>query len=155
MKQIYPSIKNCLVSICICQLVFVSGNAQWSTDPTVNNVVCNTGGSQSGPVITTDGYGGAIISFVENVDIYAQRIDANGNDQWASRGVGICTDPEGQAYQQITSDGAGGAIITWQDYRSTIKYDIYAQRIDANGIVQWTSNGVAICTEGTTGYGSS
>ena len=46
----------------------------------------------------------------------------------------------------IVSDGSGGAIITWQDYRNG-NNDIYAQRINAGGTVQWTLNGVAICTE--------
>jgi len=37
----------------------------------------------------------------------------------------------------VVSDGAGGAIVTWQDYRSGAAYDIYAQRINGSGVVQW------------------
>lgn len=47
---------------------------------------------------------------------------------------------------QIISDGSAGAIITWYDYRSGSNYDIYAQRVDSAGVVQWTVDGVAICT---------
>ena len=50
-----------------------------------------------------------------------------------------------QMSPRIASDGAGGAIIVWQDTRNG-NNDIYAQRIDAAGIAQWASNGVAICT---------
>ncbi|TXT67069.1 MAG: Por secretion system C-terminal sorting domain-containing protein [Promethearchaeota archaeon] len=52
-----------------------------------------------------------------------------------------------QAHAQICSDGSGGAIITWDDDRNIVgKYDIYAQKINANGVIQWTpSNGVIIC----------
>ncbi len=50
------------------------------------------------------------------------------------------------AYPTIVSDGAGGAIVTWKDHRSGTSYDIYAQRISAGGTVQWTANGVALCT---------
>ncbi len=45
----------------------------------------------------------------------------------------------------ITNDGQGGAVITWRDYRDNGNQDIYAQRIDNNGTVQWTENGIAIC----------
>ncbi len=47
---------------------------------------------------------------------------------------------------KIVSDGANGAIITWEDLRNGMKSDIYAQRIDASGAVQWTVDGIAIST---------
>jgi hypothetical protein len=46
---------------------------------------------------------------------------------------------------RIVSDGARGAIVTWRDYRSGYS-SIYAQRISVGGSVQWTANGVALCT---------
>ncbi len=60
--------------------------------------------------------------------------------------MAICTASDNQRYCEICSDGAGGAIITWRDYRSGSDSDIYAQIIDSSGNVQWTANGVAICT---------
>jgi len=44
------------------------------------------------------------------------------------------------------SDGAGGTIIIWQDDRNlaTRGLDIYAQRMNAVGVAQWATNGVAI-----------
>jgi len=45
----------------------------------------------------------------------------------------------------IVSDGAGGAIIAWEDYFSGSD-DIFAQRINSNGIPQWTLNGISICS---------
>jgi hypothetical protein len=155
MKQIYSSITKLLVSIFFLHLVITTANAQWATDPTVNNVVCTAAGNQSGATMTSDGSGGAIIVWTDNnSDIYAQRINSNGTVQWIARGVAICTDAQVQVYQQIVSDGSGGAIITWQDYRSSDRYNIYAQLIDASGVTKWAANGVAICTAGTTGYGS-
>ena len=49
------------------------------------------------------------------------------------------------ASPQITPAESGGAIVTWQDHRSG-NYDIYAQRVNASGAVQWTTDGVALCT---------
>ena len=104
------------------------------------------------PSIISDGAGGAIICWEDsrnggsNVDIFAQRIDSSGTVQWTTDGVEICTATYSQFLPSIVSDGAGGAIICWEDSRNGISYDIYAQHIDANGVLQWTSNGIAICT---------
>ena len=37
-------------------------------------------------------------------------------------------------------------IITWQNKRGGISYDVYAQRLNSTGIIQWLSNGTAVCT---------
>ncbi len=50
-----------------------------------------------------------------------------------------------QSGQRITSDGKGGAIICWTDERvQQSSFDVYAQRIDKDGYVRWTVNGVVI-----------
>jgi hypothetical protein len=63
--------------------------------------------------------------------------------EWIENGVGICTTVYSKTYPQIVSDGAGGAIITWGEYRTT--WNVYAQRVDANGAVLWGSTGTAVC----------
>jgi len=51
-----------------------------------------------------------------------------------------------QRNPKLSSDGANGAIITWYDFRNgSTNTDIYSQRIDSSGIIQWTSSGVPIC----------
>jgi len=40
----------------------------------------------------------------------------------------------------------GGAIISWTDYRTGTTADIYAQRVNSTGAVQWTATGIIICT---------
>ncbi len=37
-------------------------------------------------------------------------------------------------------DGAGGMIITWQDLRNGLDWNIYAQRLDADGNPHESSN---------------
>ena len=127
----------------------IQTSAQWSTNPAVNNAICTATSNQETPAIIADGYGGTIITWVDNRngnnDIYAQRICASGAVQWPANGVAICTASDFQLDPKIVSDGSGGAIITWHDNRNLNK-DIYAQRINASGAVQWTANGVAICT---------
>ncbi len=126
-------------------------SAQWSTNSNVNNAVCITVNQQRGPRVTSDGSGGAIITWMDDrdiatnsTDIYAQRINASGVPQWTANGVAICTNPGLQSAPQITIDGSGGAIIVWQDNRVFPIPEIFAQHIDANGVVQWTANGVSL-----------
>src|SRR3989338_1055233 len=57
----------------------------------------------------------------------------------------ICTAaPSNQWNPQIVTDGSGGAIIAWSDGSYGHTYTSYAQRVNVNGDVQWTTRGVAI-----------
>jgi len=130
------------------QRIDVNGVVQWTADGVAISALAY---DQVSPAIVSDGSGGAIITWQVNssgndYDIYVQRIDANGLVQWTVNGMAICTAGHHQQDPTIISDGSSGAIITWEDQRSGTNYDIYAQRIDANGLVQWAADGVAIST---------
>ena len=119
-------------------------------DANNNTVICNATEGQYNPQLVSDRQGGAIIVWQDkrsgtDYDIYAQRVNATGAAQWPVNGVIICNATGGQRTPQLVSDGQGGAIITWADRRSEIHYDIYAQRVNATGAVQWAVNGVNIC----------
>lgn len=124
--------------------------AQWSGDPQVNNSVSAASNSQLSPAMVSDGAGGAIIVWEDYRssfwNIYAQRLNSFGQTMWTSNGVAICTAPGTQNTPIIVTDGSGGAIIAWADFRGGSTPDIYAQRINSSGAVQWTSNGVVITT---------
>ncbi len=126
--------------------------AGWSSHSRGNTVICTAPAQQSSLQIISDSAGGAIITWEDardiHFDIYAQRIDARGNILWKQDGIPICTAQENQKRPRIISDGEGGAIIVWHDMRSGIgNYDIYAQRIDANGNPLWTNDGIPVCNE--------
>ena len=61
-------------------------------------------------------------------------------------GVPVSAVATGQTEPCITSDGAGGCFIAWTDVRSG-NYDIYAQRLSAQGVPLWGANGVPVCTQ--------
>jgi Secretion system C-terminal sorting domain len=124
------------------------GTTDWATG---GISICSAVGEQKNPRITTDGNGGALIAWQDkrngsDYDIYAQRISSTGSTVWSQNGVGVCIKVNTQNDPKIKSDNAGGAYIVWQDKRSAIDYDIYTQKIDANGSVAFTANGVAVCT---------
>jgi hypothetical protein len=113
-----------------------SGVAQW----TANGLsVSDPAESQNYPVIASDGVGGAIVAWFDQLfsnagDIRAQRINAAGAPQWLMQGENVCTALLVQTGLQIVSDGAEGAIMSWADYRTEANgVDVYAQRMEKHG----------------------
>lgn len=70
------------------------------------------------------------------------------NAQWTTNtalNTPICTATGKQNDPRIISDEKGGAFIVWKDFRTGIP-DVYVQRVDRNGNVKWTVDGVGACT---------
>ncbi len=95
--------------------------------------------------VVSDAMGGAILvwdnleSFGDS-DVFAQRIDASGAKLWQPEGVIVCNASFVQHDAHAVADGAGGALIAWTDHR-TAGDNIYAQRLDAQGLPLWAANG--------------
>lgn len=125
------------------QKINASGVAQWTADGVAISVVSIfTKNSQRwfwGSNYYLEGW-----SQWRIYDVYAQKINAYGVVQWTADGVAISTAVNSQDYPTIISDGSGGAIIAWRDFRSETDFDIYAQKINSSGVVEWTADGVVI-----------
>jgi len=59
--------------------------------------------------------------------------------------VAVCASTVQQESPKIGFDGSNGAIIAWEDKRSGSTYNIYAQKLNSAGNIQWDSDGVPIC----------
>ncbi|MBN1802037.1 MAG: hypothetical protein JW891_11050, partial [Candidatus Lokiarchaeota archaeon] len=133
------------------QRIDSNGNLQWGENGTI---LCKADDQQLTPEITSDGQGGAIVAWedrrnsgITNYDIYAQRIDFNGELKWGENGTVICNKSTHQTNPKITSDGQGGAIIAWWDdiEEQVTGVDIIAQRVNSDGKLLWVPNGTVIC----------
>lgn len=130
------------------QRISSTGNQLWNS----NGVsICSAPNAQGNPKIDIDGLGGAIITWQDkrnnvDYDIYAQRINNSGTVLWTANGVVVCNSVNTQNNPRIEPDGSNGALIAWVDKRNALDNDIYAQRINSSGVVQWTANGVAVCS---------
>ncbi len=129
------------------QRVSSVGDKLWS--PTNAGVLLSADGNQC--TMIPDGAGGAIVTWQDfrtgsNYNIFAQKLNGAGATQWVANGATVCMVQDDQLAPTIVSDGGTGAIITWYDGRFfSSAFDIYADRLDANGVSQWAANGVALC----------
>jgi hypothetical protein len=131
-------------------LLPATSHAAWGHDPVTGSLsVCTATANQFPTQAVPDGAGGMIVAWhdlrsaVTSLDIYVQRINAAGQTLWGNDGLLICGAASGQVTPQILADGAGGAFFTWVDARSGSN-DIFAQRVSAAGVPQWTTDGVAV-----------
>jgi len=120
------------------------------------NILWQRGGVQvfvgpaESPQVAGDGSGGALVAYMRNIpcedgigscgsDIYAQRVDAEGNILWGSDGVPVRIGSPNPCSPKIVADGAGGAIIFFEENLS-----IYAQRLDPNGHKLWPEDAIQV-----------
>ncbi len=81
-------------------------------------------------------------------DVYAQKIDQDGNNMWGSEGVPVVIAEGRQEDPILVKDGNGGAFIIWVDYRDEPDYgDIYAQHINSDGLISWDIEGVVLTNQ--------
>ncbi|MDH4036170.1 MAG: T9SS type A sorting domain-containing protein [Candidatus Krumholzibacteria bacterium] len=126
------------------QRVDFKGDAAW----TPGGVLVTTYGYEGGsPSIATDGQGGAVIAYREEsfyssygTDIVAAHILASGTADYLFD-IWICSATGDQAFPSIAYAGADGWVVAWQDMRSG-NWDVYAQRIGADGRQVWAPDGV-------------
>ena len=140
--------------IIYAQKVNSSGILPWGSS---SKVVSNASEYAKDPIGVADGSGGAIIVWWDeraqspdnSFDIYAQKINSDGNRQWGTTDLCICNNVYDQQNSSIVSDGSGGAIITWDDdvNGNGSYYEVFAQRVNSSGMLEWDLYGVCICDE--------
>ncbi len=135
-------------------LVLNTAQGQWRANGVAVVDTSLSGRNALLPVVASDGSGGAYVVWRDarngtDYDIYAQHIDSNGTMLWQRNGVPIAQAPYNQNFPRVCSDGNGGAFFAWEDDRSALHTNVYAQRIAADGVVSWQTNGVKVAeTEG-------
>ncbi len=124
------------------------GDVRWDTD----GILISGGiGDQIQPKIVKDQNYGAYILWADfrngtDYNLYLQKISYGGVLQYTEGGKSICTESGNQENAQIAEDGTGGALMVWQDYRSGLGTDIYAQSISWEDNLLFAANGAPVCT---------
>ena len=140
------------------QHITANGDALWADD---GIPVCDLQVNQQQPDCIPDGHGGFIVTWWDErdvfADIYAQRINANGEALWRDEdsdaekgGIPVCTEGGVQRLPQLVPTDDAGTIVYWLDYREdfgdSTEDAIYAQRLDADGKPLWHKNGIPVCS---------
>ena len=129
------------------------GDTLWNA----NSEIVNAQGQQMHPVMCEDQNYGFIVAWEDYrnfssshlCEIYAMRIDSNGNNLWNSNGNLIVSIPNvNLSIISCISDAHGGAHIVWVDpsYAHVFLWGegIVGQNIDYNGQKRWGTNGVVL-----------
>lgn len=106
-----------------------AGDQVWGTD---GIPLCTAVLDQTEPNGAEDGSNGAIIVWQDrrfnfHGDIYAQRVEAQGNTLWDVNGIALCAAVGDQFDPVAAPSEVGTAIVAWEDLRTGV-YDIYAQQ---------------------------
>jgi hypothetical protein len=128
------------------QRVDSNGNLLWPIGG--KPVVTQTGNQSAQDILSKSEFEGLIVTWKDgrfgNDDVYAQKIDGNGNMMWPASGVIVANKPNDQNNPNISYDSKKGCIIVWQDKRDGLQFDIYAQRVDSSGNLLWGTNGLLV-----------
>ncbi|HQF82197.1 MAG TPA: hypothetical protein PK707_05020, partial [Candidatus Syntrophosphaera thermopropionivorans] len=129
------------------QKVDAQGNAVWGEPLLIDGKPDR----QEDPVITMTSDNNFVIAWIDFSDdldgnVYAQKINAQGQLLWQTGGVPVCTYPNVQISLNMESDNEGGVYIIWVDSRNPGK-DLYGQHLNSSGAPLWQVNGIPIAND--------
>ncbi|THB75030.1 MAG: hypothetical protein D3926_21130 [Desulfobacteraceae bacterium] len=129
-----------------------SGNRLWGIN---GMAVCPFASDQFWHDAVSDGSGGAVVAWVDDrndignldTDLFAQRVTKQGNRLYAATGSLVYYASTSEGPPSMLSDGSGGAFLCWTNRGSSSVMDnIYAQKLNAQGVIQWGPYGASVCT---------
>lgn len=130
------------------QRISAAGQLLWNSGGTL---LCGANFDQGQPKMCPDGTGNFIFTWRDKRDdsmgdIYAQRVDLNGNHLW-SDDLAVYAGSGVQRNARVERSSDTGAIVVWEDGRNEIATefkDLYAQKIDINGNLLWSAAGIPV-----------
>ena len=123
---------------------------QWSSNPAVNNGINTTAGEQAIPKVVTGPDSYTYIGFFSseggNYNVRLQRLDPQGNPQWAAGGILVSNHPQMTWLTDwdMAVDNANQAILAFQDIRNGGNNNVVVYRIAPDGSFSWGADGIAL-----------
>jgi hypothetical protein len=125
-----------------------SADGQWSSDAAVNLAIADRPADQVQPKVRSTSDGGCYISWFDNAaggyDVYLQRLDPQGYEQWAHNGLLIANRSYGWTTDyDLAVDADDCAIVTYNDDRSGSD-QIGCNKVSPDGTLLWGPTGVLL-----------
>jgi hypothetical protein len=126
-----------------------AAEAQWSSDPSNNLVVADRDNEQVQPKIVPTADGGFYVSWFDNAaggyDVYLQRLDAGGNEQWTHDGV-LVADRDFSSTQDygLDLDADGNALLAYGLNDDGGVMQVAAQKVAPDGSLLWGDTGILV-----------
>lgn len=125
-----------------------AATAQWSSDAAINFALADSSGDQVQAKVAATADGGCYVSWFDSIgngfDVRLQKLDSDGNEQWAHNGV-LVADRGFSSTQDygLGVDASGFALLAFRDDRFT-GTQISAARVSPAGALSWGANGVQL-----------
>ena len=87
-------------------------------------------------------------------DIKAQKYNGAGAAQWGASGINIIATNNEEAYFDAKIDNSGNVFAAWENYLypNFAKADVYMQKINSSGVLQWATAGVVVSSAANDKY---
>lgn len=132
------------------QIFDEDGDKHMLPEVRINSNTISDGTDQYDPVVAINSADEICVAWADNrngnYDIYAAKFDMNGNILWADKLINTDGGATDQYSPDIAIDSTDNIYITWADDRDGDP-NIYAAKLDADGITQWASDNIKINTD--------
>lgn len=129
------------------QRIDSAGQALWGGN---GKAIAKAPGWQFAPRIVDDGSGGLVMVWNDSrngklSDVYAQRLDKNGNSLWAENGIPIIVEENDQLPCSLIRTADSCYIVCWDESKNFPPVGtINAQKFNNEGKILWDSSGIVI-----------
>jgi hypothetical protein len=138
------------VSAFLLLLITFTVAAQWTSNTALNTVVSDPSGEQSVQKLALCPDGSTYHAWFDNrggsYAVYLQKLDANGNPQFAPNGILVSNNPQNSSLVDwdMIADNNNNCILTFTDIRNGGQINPFAYMISSSGTQMWGANGVTL-----------
>ena len=124
--------------------------AQWSGDPAQNLAIADRPSEQVIPKVVSLADGGCYVGWFDlaagSYDVYLQRLDAAGFEQWPHNGLLVSDHTQNSWLTDwdMIADSQGNAVLVFGDARDGSDFDIHAYKVGPDGAMIWGADGVTL-----------
>jgi hypothetical protein len=146
-----PAFRSVLAAIVLAALPDLA-SAQWSSDASNNLVLADRSNEQVQPKLAATADGGFYASWFDNssggYDVYLQRLDVTGTEQWAHNGVLVANrDLSSTQDYGLDIDASGNALLAFGYSDGTGTLQVLAQKVAPDGSLLWGSPGIFLSAD--------